>query len=128
MYEWQTSVVLIRNLHSELLLAQQNYGYRFFGLPGGKIEDGEDPASAAIRELREETGLITTTVTPIGQYDLTYPGTGAKYRAHAFTSRDTSGDLEIQMPDEISSVCWFSPKQLPQPLTPSADAVLSQVV
>lgn len=29
-----------------------------FGLPGGKLEWGENPKQAALRELQEETGLI----------------------------------------------------------------------
>ncbi|NTV41572.1 MAG: NUDIX hydrolase [Candidatus Moranbacteria bacterium] len=34
----------------------------FFGLPGGRIEDGEDPAFAAKRELLEETGYVCDSI------------------------------------------------------------------
>lgn len=125
MYEWETSVVLVRNHQAEILLVRQNYGHRFYGLPGGKIETGEDPRSAAIRELYEETGLHTSSVTPIGRYDLTYPGTGASYRAHAFSCSGVTGDVKVQIPEEISSVDWYTITQLPHPLTPSAAAVLA---
>ena len=45
----------------QLLVAERPAGKRFAGMtewPGGRIEAGETPAEAAIRELREETGLI----------------------------------------------------------------------
>jgi 8-oxo-dGTP pyrophosphatase MutT (NUDIX family) len=37
--------------------------------PGGKIDDGEDPVAAALREAEEETGLAPGFVEPIGYLD-----------------------------------------------------------
>lgn len=46
---------------SILLLKRTRGDYvGFWSLPGGKIEKGEHPSDAAVREIREETGLPTT--------------------------------------------------------------------
>ncbi len=55
-------VALIRNEKNEVLLAQRNEPatpqvHNMWEFPGGKIEFGEDPETAVIREAREETGL-----------------------------------------------------------------------
>lgn len=127
MWDWETSVVLVRDPAGRVLLVRQNYGQRFFGLPGGKIEDGESPAEAAVRELFEETGLRVEGVTPHSVHELVYPGTGGRYRAHAFTGVGVSGTLGVREPTEISSVAWYDPAELPEPLAPSGRAVLSAI-
>ena len=42
-------------------------------LPAGKLERGEDPCEAAIRELREETGAVAGTFESLGEL---YPSPG----------------------------------------------------
>jgi ADP-ribose pyrophosphatase len=45
-----------------VLVRQFRYGINEFSLeiPGGMIDAGEDPVTAAVRELREETGFVGT--------------------------------------------------------------------
>lgn len=42
-------------------------------LPAGKLEKGEDPYEAAMRELHEETGLVAEELLPLGEV---YPSPG----------------------------------------------------
>ena len=42
------------------------FGREMLELPAGKLEDHEDPASAALRELREETGATPDELLPLG--------------------------------------------------------------
>lgn len=42
------------------------YGEVIYELPAGKLEKGEDPKSAGLRELSEETGYLTDTLTELG--------------------------------------------------------------
>ena len=53
--DFVVSAVVIRDERGRILVVRKRGTTRFM-LPGGKIEAGETPAEAAIRELREEVG------------------------------------------------------------------------
>lgn len=73
--ETRGAFALIKNTTGLLLLVQRGNKADGtidgrFNLPGGRVEPGETPAIAVIREVLEETGLIVRSVynNPLGSY------------------------------------------------------------
>jgi 8-oxo-dGTP diphosphatase len=94
----------------KILLVRQAYGERYWSLPGGKMELGESIDEAAVREVREETGLEVRVTRVIGLYSK--PAEGGL--AITFEGRVIGGTL--QPANEISECCYVSPDQLPTPV------------
>lgn len=53
---WYFALVVVRRGHRFLLTQERKYGSTW-SIPGGRVEPGETLASAAIREVHEETGV-----------------------------------------------------------------------
>jgi 8-oxo-dGTP pyrophosphatase MutT (NUDIX family) len=70
-------------------------------LPAGALEPGEDPLAAAIRELREEVGLVGQQWTFLGSF-FSSPGF-ANERLHAFLARGLDG--VATEPDDDEDLC-----------------------
>ena len=82
------------------------YGEEMYELPAGKLEKGENPEHAAIRELEEEVGLKAESLTDLG---VMYPSCGYSneklylYKANNLTKVERHLD-----PDECIDVYYFA--------------------
>ena len=86
-----------------------------WSIPGGVLEVGELIREAAIREAREETGLIVEPGELLGVYDRVLRILEQRVQYHYvlidFLCRRTGG--ELQAADDAAEVRWFTREQLP---------------
>ncbi len=96
-------------LGSRILLISTQAGRRW-QLPKGHIEEGETPEQAAVREVREETGVTSRVVAPLPGVEYWFVERGA-HRIHKqvdyFLLDYVSGDTADFDPHEVSGAEWF---------------------
>ena len=80
-----------------------------WGLPKGRIDEGESKQQAAVREVREETGLTAEIVAPLGRIAYVYVWEKDRISkvVHFFLMRTTGGDTDDH-DDEMEEVRWFT--------------------
>ena len=94
----------------EVVLASRRTrrGELAWGLAKGGIEEGETHEEAAIREVREETGLTAEIEADLGDTKYFYVWDDVRIRktVHFFLMRHTGGDT-ADRDDEMEEVRWF---------------------
>ena len=97
------SAVAILDDDSNMLLLLRSGKSRWmpkkWGLPGGKVESGEEPVEAAIRETKEEANLNIRNLTRLEDFSNKW--------VDLFYATDYDGDVQIDF--EHDDYEWVSP-------------------
>jgi 8-oxo-dGTP diphosphatase len=111
------AAAIIINEAGEVLL-QRRSDNGLWGLPGGVLDPGEEPADAIVREVWEETGLDVIPERIVGIYSgpdfqVVYPnGDRVSIVSVAFACRPVAGEPHVH-DDESLEIRYFSPDALP---------------
>ena len=96
------SAIITHNGKVLLVRRRVKEGGLSWQFPGGQIEEGESAGEAAVREVREETGLVVAESDIIGQR--THPNTG---RNVIYVSCNVvSGEATVVDDDELDDLAW----------------------
>ena len=98
------------------ILVQRRVASGLYTLPGGGMDFGESLPDAAVREVREETGLDVEVTGLVGTYTdarhvIAYSDGEVRQQFNiCFTARITGGDLRIS--DESTDLRFASPAEI----------------
>ena len=122
------SAVALIDADGRVLLAQRPEGKSMAGLwefPGGKVEPGETPEAALIRELKEELGIDTwsSCLAPLTFASHAYDS--FHLLMPLFACRKWQG---IVAPQEGQTLAWVRPAELRSYPMPPADVPLIPIL
>ncbi|MDZ7631078.1 MAG: NUDIX hydrolase [Gemmatimonadaceae bacterium] len=100
-----------------------SHGAGTWALPGGNLEFGESVERCALRELREETGMVAASIRQ-AQFTVDYFAEHDRHYVTLFVEAlGTLGDPQNLEPEKCAGWEWFSWDALPRPLFAPLDSL-----
>ncbi|BDY05463.1 NUDIX hydrolase [Ferrimonas sp. YFM] len=110
--------IIIRRDDGKILIGKRKGSHApYFSIPGGHLELGESFEQTAIREVREETGLVIDNpqVLAITNNLRTYREEGKHYVSVVLLAEHQGEEPINCEPDKCEGWLWVDPRELPQP-------------
>ena len=111
----QTVLVYLFNQQQQVLLIykKRGMGKGKWNGPGGKLEPGESPEQAVVREVQEETGLMPLGFQQVGTLEFFFPESSESWdnRCAVFKCDSYKGDLLAETPECRSQ--WVALEAIP---------------
>lgn len=125
------TAIVVRDQAGQILLQQRRgiLGYGTWSVPGGWVELGEDPRTAAVREAFEEVGVVVSETKLLGATSFadTIPSQGVVGTVTLwYDAISWHGTPELREPDKSIDLGWFSPQSFPSPLFGHIQIALQQ--
>lgn len=118
----------IKNSKELLLIKRMNEPFKdFWALPGGFVDENEDLATAAKRELLEETSIKVKDVFQIGAYGKPNRDPRNHVVSIAYFS-EVNHLIEAKAADDAKEVKWFNLNNLPPTAFDHSDIIKDAII